>query len=352
MLLYYMSPRHRQIMIPFSVLDLAPIVHGATAGDAFRNSRDLAQRAERLGFKRYWLAEHHNMSGIASAATAVVIGHVAAGTTTIRLGAGGVMLPNHSPLVVAEQFGTLESLFPGRIDLGIGRAPGTDAVAARALRRDLHTSTDTFPHDVVELLSYFEPVKAGQLVRAVPGAGLRVPVWLLGSSLYSAQLAAALGLPFAFASHFAPDALVQALDIYRARFQPSDRLRQPYAMPGVNVVAADTDAEAKRLFTSMQQQFVNLRRGMPGQLQPPLDDIEQYWTPSEKAGVEHALAYAVVGSRDTVRDKLRSFIAMTKADELMVTAHIHDHGARVRSYEIVASVRDELGSSERPASAA
>jgi luciferase family oxidoreductase group 1 len=261
------------------------------------------------------------------------------------------MLPNHSPLVVAEQFGTLESLFPGRIDLGIGRAPGTDAVAARALRRDLHVTVDTFPHDVLELLSYFEPVKPGQPIRAVPGAGLRVPVWLLGSSLYSAQLAAALGLPFAFASHFAPDALMQALDVYRARFQPSDRLEKPYAMLGVNVVAADTDAEAARLFTSMQQQFVNLRRGTPGQLQPPLDDIEQFWTPAEKAGVEHTLAYAVVGSRSAVRDKLRSFAASTKADELMVTAHIHDHGARVRSYEIVAAVRDELAA-ERSATAA
>ena len=339
-------------MIPFSVLDLAPIVQGASASDAFRNSRDLAQRAERLGFRRFWLAEHHNMSGIASAATAVVIGHVAAATTTIRVGAGGVMLPNHAPLVVAEQFGTLESLFPGRIDLGLGRAPGTDPVAARALRRD-PASAETFPDDVVELLSYFEPARPGQAIRAIPGAGLSVPVWLLGSSLYSAQLAAALGLPFAFASHFAPDALMQALDLYRTRFEPSSRLEKPYAMLGVNVVAADTDAEAAHLFTSMQQQFVNLRRGTPGQLQPPIDDIEKFWTPAEKAGVQHSLAYAVVGSRDTVKDKLRSFIAWTDADELMITAHIHDHTARVRSYELLASARDELAAAgTRSASAA
>jgi luciferase family oxidoreductase group 1 len=337
-------------MIPFSVLDLSPIVQGATASDAFRNSLDLARHTERLGYKRFWLAEHHNMSGIASAATSVVIGHVAAGTTTIRVGAGGVMLPNHSPLVIAEQFGTLESLFPGRIDLGLGRAPGTDAQTSRALRRDQHAGVDSFPHDVVELLSYFEPVQPGQQIRAVPGAGLRVPVWLLGSSLYSAQLAAMLGLPFAFASHFAPDAMMQALELYRSKFRPSDRLERPYAMLGVNIVAAESDAEARRLFTSLQQQFVNLRRGQPGQLQPPLDDIDSYWSPLEKAGVEHALSYAIVGSSETVRRRVDDFIRTTSADELMVTAHVFDHAARLRSFEIAASVRDQLADDAQVAS--
>ena len=339
-------------MIPFSVLDLSPIVEGATASDAFRNSLDLARHAERLGYRRFWLAEHHNMRGIASAATAVVIGHVAAGTTTIRVGAGGVMLPNHAPLVIAEQFGTLESLFPGRIDLGLGRAPGTDAVTARALRRDMQSGVDSFPQDVQELMSYFAPAAPGQIIRAVPGTGLRVPMWLLGSSLYSAQLAAALGLPFAFASHFAPDAMMQALALYRARFQPSDRLAAPYVMLGVNIVAAATDAEARRLFTSLQQQFINLRRGTPGQLQPPLDDIDIHWSPSEKAGVDHSLAYAIVGSPDTVRVQALAFIRATNADELMVTAHVHDHAARVRSFEIVAAVRDDLASDAKPATAA
>jgi luciferase family oxidoreductase group 1 len=247
-------------MIPFSVLDLSPILLGGTATDALRNSRDLAGHAERLGYRRYWLAEHHNMPGIASAATAVAIGYVAGGTSTIRVGAGGVMLPNHSPLVIAEQFGTLESLYPGRIDLAVGRAPGTDPNTARALRRDMAHSAETFPQDVVELLSYFQPTQPGQFVRAIPGAGLKVPIWILGSSLYGAQLAAILGLPFAFASHFAPDYLMQALDVYRSNFRRSDFLKQPYAMCGIGVFAAETDAEARRLFTSMQMQFVNLRR--------------------------------------------------------------------------------------------
>ena len=339
-------------MIPFSVLDLSPIVEGATASDAFRNTLDLARHTERLGYRRFWLAEHHNMRGIASAATAVVIGHVAAGTTTIRVGAGGVMLPNHAPLVIAEQFGTLESLFPGRIDLGLGRAPGTDAVTARALRRDVNAGVESFPHDVLELISYFGPAEPGQAIRAVPGTGLRVPIWLLGSSLYSAQLAAALGLPFAFASHFAPDAMMQALELYRTRFKPSDRLEKPFAMLGVNVVAAATDAEAKRLFTSLQLQFINLRRGRPGQLQPPLDDIDRYWSPEEKAGVEHSLAYSIVGSPSTVRERLRTFIAQTGADELMVTAHVYDHAARLRSFEIVAAARDALAPGAKPATAA
>ncbi|MGN6457678.1 MAG: LLM class flavin-dependent oxidoreductase [Achromobacter mucicolens] len=308
-------------MIPFSILDLAPITEGSDATAAFRNSLDLARWGERLGYRRYWLAEHHNMPGIASAATAVLIGHVAGGTSTIRVGAGGVMLPNHSPLQVAEQFGTLEALHPGRIDLGLGRAPGTDQATMRALRR-YADAAETFPDDVLELLHYFEPAQPGQAVRAVPGAGLEVPVWLLGSSLFSARLAAALGLPFAFASHFAPDAMDTALQIYRREFRPSRRLAQPYAMLGLNVVAADTDADARRLFTTQQQSFINLRRGRPGLVPPPIDDIEAYWTPVEKLGVERALACAVVGGPDTVRRGLADFIARHRPDELMLTANI------------------------------
>jgi luciferase family oxidoreductase group 1 len=323
-------------MVPLSVLDLAPIVAGASAGDAFRNTLDLARHAERWGFTRYWLAEHHNMPGVASAATAVVIGHVAAGTSTIRVGAGGVMLPNHSPLVVAEQFGTLESLFPGRIDLGLGRAPGTDPNTARALRRRFDADADTFPRDVLELQSYFRDPAPGQLIRAVPGAGLKVPIWLLGSSLFSAQLAAALGLPFAFASHFAPDLLMEALAIYRSEFRPSESLEAPYTMAGVSVVAADEDGAARRLFTSLQIQFVNLRRGRPGQLNPPVDSLDAVWSPTERAGVEHALRYAIVGSPGAVRRGLETFAADTQVDELMITSQIYDHAARLRSYEIVA----------------
>ncbi|QCP49006.1 LLM class flavin-dependent oxidoreductase [Trinickia violacea] len=327
-------------MIPFSVLDLSPIAAGATAAQAFANTLDLAQHAERWGYLRYWLAEHHNMTGIASAATAVVIGHVAGGTKTIRVGSGGVMLPNHAPLVIAEQFGTLASLYPGRIDLGLGRAPGTDQTTARALRRDLVNSAESFPDDVVELQRYFAHPVPGQRVRAVPGAGLEVPIWLLGSSLFSAQLAAALGLPFAFASHFAPDHLLTALRVYRAQFRPSAVLAKPYAMVGVNLFAAETDAEAHRLFTSLQQQFVNLRRGTPGQLQPPVERIDA--TEMELSSVAHSLAYSVVGSRETVRAGLASIIAETGADELMLTAQIYDHVARLRSFEIAAHVREEL----------
>ena len=327
-------------MIAFSVLDLAPVIEGGTAGDAFRNSLDLARHAEVLGYKRYWLAEHHNMPGIASAATSVVIGHIASGTKTIRVGAGGVMLPNHSPLVIAEQFGTLASLYGDRIDLGLGRAPGTDQLTMRALRRN-KTDEDTFPDDVVELAHYFMAPQAGQRVHAYPGAGLNVPLWILGSSAYGAQLAALLGLPYAFASHFAPDYLMTAIDLYRKNFRPSQFLEKPYFMPCIGLFAAATDDEARMIFTSQQRQFVNLRRGNPGLLQPPAS-LEQYWSPAEKAGVEHALQYAVVGSPETVRAKLKQFIEMTAADEVMLAAQIYDHGARKRSYEIAAQVRDDL----------
>ncbi len=328
-------------MPTFSVLDLAPVPQGSSAGDALRNARDLAQHAERWGYRRYWLAEHHNMVGIASAATAVAIGYVAEGTRTIRVGSGGVMLPNHSPLVIAEQFGTLESLYPGRIDLGLGRAPGTDGRTQRALRRD-PAAADTFPQDVVELQALFGPVQPGQAVQAVPGAGLGVPIWILGSSLFGAQLAAMLGLPYAFASHFAPDALLQAIQVYRSRFQPSAQLDRPHVMAGVNVVAADTDAEARHLFTSVQQGFTHLLRGTRGKLLPPVDDIETVWSPAEKAQASHMLACSFVGAAATVRRGLQDFLDETQADELMVASAIHDHAARRRSYEILAEVRQSL----------
>ncbi|MBX3518473.1 MAG: LLM class flavin-dependent oxidoreductase [Xanthobacteraceae bacterium] len=327
-------------MIRFSVLDLAPVIEGGSAADAFRNSLDLARHVEALGYKRYWLAEHHNMPGIASAATSVVIGHIAGGTKTIRVGAGGVMLPNHSPLVIAEQFGTLASLYGDRIDLGLGRAPGTDQLTMRALRRN-KTDEDTFPDDVVELAHYFMEPQAGQRVHAYPGAGLNVPLWILGSSAYGAQLAALLGLPYAFASHFAPDYLMTAIDLYRKNFRPSQFLEKPYFMPCIGLFAADSDDEARMIFTSQQRQFVNLRRGNPGLLQPPAS-LEHYWSPAEKAGVEHALQYAVVGSPPTVRAKLKQFIEMTGADEIMLAAQIYDHDARKRSYEIAAQLRDDL----------
>jgi luciferase family oxidoreductase group 1 len=330
-------------MIPFSILDLSPIPKGASAAVALRNTLELAQHAEGLGYKRYWLAEHHNMPGIASAATSVVICHVAGGTRTIRVGSGGIMLPNHSPLIVAEQFGTLASLFPGRIDLGLGRAPGTDMLTARALRRDMEDSAEQFPQDVQELQHYFAETEAGQAIRSVPGTGLDVPIWLLGSSTYSAQLAAMLGLPFAFASHFAPDLMRQALDIYRSRFEPSAQLDRPYAMLGANVLAADTDALARYQFTSQQQSFINLRRGSPGQVPPPIDDIDAYWSPAEKAMVERSLAVSFVGSVDTIERGLSSFIDSLKPDELMITAHIFDQAARLRSVELIARVRDRLG---------
>ena len=322
-------------MTPLSVLDLAPIVEGQTAAQALRNSLDLARHAERLGYTRYWVAEHHNMQGIASAATSVVIGHLAGGTSRIRVGAGGIMLPNHSPLVIAEQVGTLESLYPGRIDLALGRAPGTDQRTALALRRDW-SDPNQFPRDVVELQALLGPVEPGQPIVAVPGAGTNVPLWILGSSLYGAQLAAALGLPYAFASHFAPDALHDALAEYRKRFQPSAQLERPYAMAGVNVFAADTDREAQRLFTSAQQQFTGMVRNRRGKLQPPLDDIETYWTPPEKAQVSRMLKYAFVGSPPTVSTALDEFVRQTGVDEVMVVSAIYDHRARLRSYELLA----------------
>ena len=328
--------------IPLSVLDLAPVKEGGTINDAFRETLALARHAESLGYRRFWLAEHHNIGGIASAATSVLIGYVAGGTKKIRVGSGGVMLPNHAPLVIAEQFGTLEVLYPGRLDLGIGRAPGTDQLTMRALRRKVSNVDEEFPQDVIELLSYFAPASPEQMVRAVPGEGLRVPVWLLGSSLYSAQLAAMLGLPFAFASHFAPAYLIEALEIYRNKFRPSEALQKPYAMPCVNIFAAETETEARRLFTSVQQAFLNLRLNRPGLLPPPVVTMEGRWSAFERAGVKRALRYSIVGSPETVRRGLESFIDLTKADELMVTAQIFDHTARLRSYELLAGVHQAL----------
>jgi luciferase family oxidoreductase group 1 len=321
-------------MTTLSVLDLCPILAGGDASQALRHSADLARCAEALGYRRYWLAEHHNMPGIASAATAVVIGHVAAATSTIRVGAGGIMLPNHAPLVVAEQFGTLAALFPGRIDLGLGRAPGTDQITAHALRRTLESDPNAFPQDVMELMSYFEPAQPGQRVRAVPGAGLDVPVWILGSSLFGAQLAAALGLPFAFASHFAPAALMQAIQIYRERFRPSERWPEPHVMAGCGIFAAETDEEARFLFTSQQQAFVNLRRGTPGPLPAPSLEAVAAFSAGEHAMIGEALACSFVGSKTTVEAALARFIARTGANELMVAAQIHDQDARKRSYAI------------------
>lgn len=335
-------------MALFSILDLAFVSTGNTPADAFRNSLDLAQHAERWGYHRFWLAEHHNLIGIASAATAVVIGHVAGGTHKIRVGAGGIMLPNHAPLMVAEQFGTLESLFPGRIDLGLGRAPGTDQRTAQALRRN-PASGDSFPRDVLELQAFFGPVQEGQAVQAVPGAGLNVPLWILGSTLFGAQLAAMLGLPYAFASHFSPTALMEALEAYHGGFKPSQQLDRPYAAAGINVIAADSDAQARRLFTSAQQQFTNLFRGTPGRLQPPIDDIDTYWTPTEKAQASGMLTYSFVGSHETVRVGLKQFLEQTAVDEVFIVSAIYDHAARLRSYEIVADLIFAWDQSEHPA---
>ncbi len=324
-------------MIPLSVLDLVPVPEGSTPGQALRNARTLAQHAETLGYNRYWMAEHHNMPGIASAATAVALAHVADGTSTIRIGAGGVMLPNHAPLLIAEQFGTLAALHPGRIDLGLGRAPGSDQATAHAMRRNLADS-DNFPQDVIELMGYFEPAVPGQQIQAVPGAGLDVPVWILGSSTYGAQLAAALGLPYAFASHFAPAQMHDAIHLYRTRFRPSAHLAEPHVMLGLNVFAADTDAEARLLFSSLQQAFINLRTGRPGKLPAPVEDFEARLPPAARMTLQHALSCALVGSPQTIAAGLATFIAETGADELMITAQIHDHQARLRSFELLAQV--------------
>ena len=325
-------------MIPLSVLDLCPIVQGGDAAAALRNTVDLARHAEEWGYRRYWLAEHHNMPGIASAATSIVIGHVAEATNTIRVGAGGIMLPNHSPLIIAEQFGTLAALYPGRIDLGVGRAPGTDQRTMRALRRTLTGDHDNFPQDVLELIAYLGPLSPQQTVRAIPGAGSEVPVWILGSSLYGAQLAAALGLPYAFASHFAPEQLEPAIAIYRERFRSSPYLPKPYVMLGISVFAAENDAEARRLFTSQQQAVINLRTGRPGPLPPPIDDIEAILDDRGRAILESVLACAFVGSSATVEHALNAFIARLRPDELIVTAQIFDHAARLRSFSILSTI--------------
>jgi len=326
----------------YSVLDLSPILEGETAAQSFRHSLNLAQHAEKWGYHRYWVAEHHNIPGVASAATSVVIGHLAGGTSTIRVGSGGIMLPNHAPLVIAEQFGTLESLYPGRIDLGLGRAPGGDQNTARALRRGLGSCGDTFPADVEELQSYLDPAAPGQHVRAIPGQGLQVPIYLLGSSTFSATLAAEMGLPFAFASHFAPEMLHQALDIYRTQFRPSHTLEKPHVMVGLNVFAADTDAEAKRLFTSLQQVFLNLLRGWPKQLPPPVDDISKLWNPVEAAQVERMTRCSAVGGPDSFREQIEELLEETEADEIIATAHVYDQQARLRSFEIAADVFKDL----------
>jgi luciferase family oxidoreductase group 1 len=333
-----MSKRLRDI--PFSVLDLAPIVVGGTPAQSFRNSLDLAQHAEKWGYHRYWLAEHHNMTGIASSATSVVIGYIAGGTSTIRVGSGGIMLPNHAPLVIAEQFGTLESLYPGRIDLGLGRAPGSDQVTMRALRRDPSRHGEDFPELLDELRYYLNPPVDPHTmpVRAIPGEGLNIPIWLLGSSGFSAQLAGQLGLPFAFASHFSPNHTLPALELYRNHFRPSEVLDEPYAMVCVNVIAADTDETARWLATSMQQQFLALVRGRPGQLKPPVEDMDALWNEYEKAAVQQQLRYTLTGSQETVAKQLQSLLDETQADEIMVNANIFDHQARLRSFELVSQI--------------
>lgn len=329
-------------MPKFSILDLAPVAEGSTTAQALRNTLDLARHADRLSYERYWLAEHHNMIGIASAATAVLIGQVAAATSRIRVGAGGIMLPNHAPLVIAEQFGTLAELFPGRIDLGLGRAPGTDQMTLRALRVN-PAEAENFPQDVLELQALLAPAGSNQTLRAVPGAGTNVPLWMLGSSHFGAQLAAMLGLPYAFASHFAPDALLSALAVYRERFEPSEQLQKPYAMVGINVFAAETDAEARHLFTSAQQRALGMVRGKRGLLPPPVDDIASLWAPAEEAQVNRMLACSVVGDRASVRAGIERLMTQTSADEFIVAAAIHDHAARLRSYEILDAVIKEAG---------
>lgn len=333
--------RHKNNTIPYSVLDLAPIVEGSTASDALKNTLELAQHAEKWGYQRYWLAEHHNMPGIASSATPVVIGHVANGTDTIRVGSGGIMLPNHSSLVIAEQFGTLESLFPDRIDLGIGRAPGTDQITAHALRRNLQH--DDFKQQLADLRGYFQVKSPSRLeVRAIPGEGLDIPVWLLGSSGYSARLAGQLGLPFSFASHFSPEYTMPALELYRNSFQPSDVLEEPYAMVGLNIIAADTDEKAHFLASSMQQQFICLIRNQPGKLAPPMNNIDEITSDVEKNLLHERLATSIIGGKETVKAKLEAFINQTGADEIIVNAQIFDHQERLRSYEIVANIMKEM----------
>ncbi|HXG84426.1 MAG TPA: LLM class flavin-dependent oxidoreductase [Pyrinomonadaceae bacterium] len=332
--------------IPFSVLDLSPILEGGTVADALHNSLSLARHAENSGFNRFWLAEHHNMTGIASAATSVVIGYVAGGTQKIRVGAGGIMLPNHAPLVIAEQFGTLESLYPNRIDLGLGRAPGSDQITARALRRTLHAGGDDFPELLAELQFFLQKPVENQRVQAVPGGDLNIPIWLLGSSDFSAQLAGELGLPFAFAAHFAPEYLLPALRLYRNSFVPSETLAKPYAMTAINIFAAETDAEAQKMATSQFQSFLRLIRGTPGKLQPPVESMDDFWSAPEKAAVESKLGGSIIGSRETVKEKLEKFIDATNADELMISAMIYDQKARLRSLEIVADVWKEKVSAQ------
>ncbi len=338
------SPVHHTLKnIRYSVLDLSPIIKGGSASDSLKNTLDLAQHAEKWGYTRYWLAEHHNMPGIASSATSVVIGHVAAGTSTIRVGSGGIMLPNHAPLVVAKQFGTLESLFPGRIDLGLGRAPGTDQVTAHALRRDRLSDGSDFPEQVAELRGYFDPsLRTGnRYVKAVPGEGLQIPIWLLGSSGFSAQLAGQLGLPFSFASHFSPQNTLPALDLYRRTFRPSKALDKPYTMVGVNVIAAESNQEAEKLATSMQQQFLSLIRNNPGPLQPPIDNIDEICSDYEKILLQERTGSSIVGDRETVKEKLQNFLNETNADEFIINAQIYDHEARLRSYRIVSEIMNE-----------
>ncbi|MCW3107468.1 MAG: luciferase [Segetibacter sp.] len=330
--------------IPISVLDLATILAGKKPADTYKNSIDLAQHAESLGFKRYWLAEHHSMESIASSATSVLIGHIAGHTSTIRVGAGGIMLPNHAPLVIAEQFGTLESIYPGRIDLGLGRAPGSDQLTMRALRRNLVEGPNDFPESVMELKKYFSAGNSTAKVRAIPGEGLDIPIWLLGSSTYSAQLAAILGLPFAFASHFAPTYLHAALQLYRENFQPSETLKEPYALACVNVVAADTDKEANYIATSFYQLAMGIIHGSTKPLQPPVENMDEIWSEYEKAAILQMMKYTFIGDHRTVKEKLQRFLSETQVDEIMVTSHIYDHSARVHSYEILAELWKEIES--------
>lgn len=329
-------------MTKISVLDLSPVPTGTTTGQALNNSRDLLHHLEALDYHRYWMAEHHNMPGIASAATAVALAYVASGSSRIRIGAGGIMLPNHAPLIIAEQFGTLAELFPGRVDLGVGRAPGTDMLTARALRRNLDHGVDTFPQDVQELISYFEPLTEGQAVQSVPGVGTKIPVWMLGSSTYGAQLAAILGLPYAFASHFAPAEIENAIAVYRSRFRPSEHLDKPYLMLGLNAVVAPTDEEAQYLFSSIQQSFVNLRSGRPGRLPQPVENYYETLDPQARLILNHSLSAAVVGSAETVKAKLGSFLEQYAPDEIIVTAMIHDHEARLRSFKMLAEIHQQI----------